>query len=1516
MERSILNFIAGQRRTNLRQRRLIGMLSNPKAVGTETGRCGICMEEVIDRGLLDCCNHWFCFKCIDNWAVITNLCPLCKAQFEIITCVPVHDTIGGSSEWNNSTPEGTERDEGWCIYGDNRALSFPSYYIDEDAIVCLDGDGCKIRSGVTTEESSSLDTSVACDSCDIWYHALCVGFDPEFTIEGTWLCPRCKMSGLLENLNSTFCQSSPDKDQSRKFCDDMLLNSKMSVHVADAGETAVVVSMFEGENCGPATEEEPGKVASFEDKHNANKISSALCTGQNTVNSKKHGGDELLSNFKENFVSKGCTAPSINDLSSGSVEDCIQIPSVAVINKEIKHNSLNISMLEGEKDASATQPNSGDVALMVEEEVTNKVFVPLCTDVNMNSIGREQQDLLFPENILSADDCKSFTVFPPMNDSKEVLDEDCSPIPTTIAPSKEINHVNTVSRSEVSDSATESRDRARPTSLVENSQACVWITDSQNIVKPSTDKSRKEKNDVVGEFLPQIAKSFDKSHAKIGEKHSGSYLVGMSLSQVPTNGSKLSADKDTAKRINAEGSILDREPPQSSTGKNLDSKCRDAVDTRDSMLVDQGCGKIAKQKEITTKRARLSGQNEHIHLLLPKTQCNANQMIAPKDAFGLKKKLRAEKLENHSKCEIIPSDLMEIVKGQEFNFSAKTQEHCSPRKTGSENNRGGSVRLKKIMPRRMDESEASRLVQEMTKELRAAVGNGTMEDLGKIDAYDERLLEAFKAAMKKTFKSDNKSNLCHVKVNKQPQKRGKIRENLTRKIYSTGSGKRRRAWDRDCEIEFWKSRCNREKKIRQIETPDLIKNLLKKSLDACSKSPEIENKSKINEVDPIFSRLYVADNSLFPRNDDIKPLSALSESGDLQAGKCNIGVKGEVTSNKLDILGSNLNNIAGNIHSTKRCLDAENSSSSLNIGSLQNTASKEKAADSGDTNLDEVVEPKSGKSDDVKLDKRKWALEVLARKTGGSQKTNELSTGEKVSFPLLIQLPIDMRPTLPHDRRSKVPTSIRQMQLNRFVELYLKNANMETIRRTAESEFAVADAVNMEKEIYERSNSKSVYINLCAQALSQQSCSYKAVENDDAYHELETELGDDVTAALKDAGLISDSPIGSPYRVTEDSGVESDTVAENKDDATGCIENVLELDCQPDLDIYGDFEYDLEDVEDPATSSILNSIRIPAIQSKDTASKVKVVLSSGQWSKQSANEQVDGGHKKQTVENSATGEPKPLVSTGEFKSEENNDTFLSLDDTHARSATEGSEKLASTMDENHSAISCPDAGRDIKFQVPNISLSEDGRSEHTNLKGLSAKSIGNQDQLSFRKNDLNQVDLQINSFPCPVKDSVSDSQLVSDQLSDTGDGLGLVKLPPGAIRGNTKRGSPDCEKDVALLETNKQNAEMNQNFSASIQPGGNCAKKNREIGRTKPRVDVSQSIWKKVESYIKEHIRPLCKSGVVTVEQYRWAVGKTVEKVMKYHSDAKNADFLISEGNKVKKLAEQYLQTFKKKETC
>jgi hypothetical protein len=44
--------------------------------------CGICLtEEEVERGKLDCCNHYFCFGCIMEWAKVESRCPTCKQRF-------------------------------------------------------------------------------------------------------------------------------------------------------------------------------------------------------------------------------------------------------------------------------------------------------------------------------------------------------------------------------------------------------------------------------------------------------------------------------------------------------------------------------------------------------------------------------------------------------------------------------------------------------------------------------------------------------------------------------------------------------------------------------------------------------------------------------------------------------------------------------------------------------------------------------------------------------------------------------------------------------------------------------------------------------------------------------------------------------------------------------------------------------------------------------------------------------------------------------------------------------------------------------------------------------------------------------------------------------------------------------------------------------------------------------------------------------------------------------------------
>jgi len=250
----------------------------------------------------------------------------------------------------------------------------------------------------------------------------------------------------------------------------------------------------------------------------------------------------------------------------------------------------------------------------------------------------------------------------------------------------------------------------------------------------------------------------------------------------------------------------------------------------------------------------------------------------------------------------------------------------------------------------------------------------------------------------------------------------------------------------------------------------------------------------------------------------------------------------------------------------------------------------------------------------------------------------------------------------------------------------------------------------------------------------------------------------------------------------------------------------------------------------------------------------------------------------------------------EFIPEAKDNTFPSVDDTadmQVRSGIEGSATMDIQIEKINNPGSSSHAIEDIETHMPKV---DPGKFSQCDL-GLSlgdpcAKLIGSQDQ------------------------GVSASLLVNDQDSNGGlESASVDSLSKGS-RDGTKHVNQQCHGDSAISEKDKlnSNSEIKGKVSLTSHAEGDTSKKDSEVGWKKQHPDMRHLIQKKVEAYIKEHIRPLCKSGVVTVEQYRWAVGKTVEKVMKYHRNTKSADFLITEGNKVKKLSEQYLQAFKQKE--
>lgn len=195
---------------------------------------------------------------------------------------------------------------------------------------------------------------------------------------------------------------------------------------------------------------------------------------------------------------------------------------------------------------------------------------------------------------------------------------------------------------------------------------------------------------------------------------------------------------------------------------------------------------------------------------------------------------------------------------------------------------------------------------------------------------------------------------------------------------------------------------------------------------------------------------------------------------------------------------------------------------------------------------------------------------------------------------------------------------LQQAQLYRLTEHFLRKANLAVIRRTADTELAVADAINIEKEVADKSNSKLVYVNLCSQELRRRSDSTSSDKATGLNPGQSTEMPsnapeasienhsadpDVVNEALINAGLLSDSPPSTPRRPTEEEFKEDNCFKnEIEDDGPN---DVFEVEPPPELDIYGDFDYNLEDDFTGASCSITSMISEPQL----VEAKMKVIFS-------------------------------------------------------------------------------------------------------------------------------------------------------------------------------------------------------------------------------------------------------------------------------------------------------------------
>ncbi|KAG9448256.1 hypothetical protein H6P81_014384 [Aristolochia fimbriata] len=1235
----------------------------------ENERCGICMDVIIDRGVLDCCDNWFCFACIDNWATITNVCPLCKNEFQMITCIPVYDTIGSSKVAEDSL----SRDDDWSVQVENKTLSFPSYYINEDAVICLDGDGCKIRNGVpSTEGDLPLDTSIACDSCDIWYHAVCVDFNPESTFESSWLCPRCVIDEVPQRSDGLATHRPGglyvEKNHGPESSVEAAFSGKVSVAVADAGETAVVVSLVEEEQKANIYVNFPQEKKL--DSKNDGENNMSLCNFTTSISASEAPDDVMQPKF--DLQDTSLVLSLARDVSLGSDMEPSRLFNSETGNIKVSHSPPAPSL---------------DSLLTISEVFENETAVNLHLGLSVGSSCSDQA---------------------------------------------------------TGDAIQQKNDSEKPSLCVAVEKPTVEVNEN---VAGITDQESTEAGDIKRKLLE---KSRDDA----------------------------SVERD----------------------KNIDMEME------------------------PRKKARLDGK-------APTTQ---KEQLA---ASVLNHKIR-----NIPEKKASSQDIMSIVQEGKHKSSAASSHPKSRENHTEDRDCSSGPRVKKIMRRASENKESSSVVESLRQEIRDAVKNKSTLGLGKNDIFDVKLLTAFRAAITGPKDEPAKKMDCSiVNAKRLMLQKGKTRENLTKKIYGNTSGRRRRAWDRDWEIEFWKHRCASGEPAK-VETLKSVLDLLRRSSSV--ETSEVENSSKGEVKDSILSRLYLADASVFPRKEDIKPFSSITGGGvpsPENSLKDTPGKVSEPNSDRRDFspvcAKSSGSSATSSTNSTKRSVQTSKSEAASRMA-LENRTGKPSSISmsSGSKVKANSMKENPGKSDDVKKDKRKWALEVLARKTAllnkdtnqEKQEDNSLLRG---NYPLLAQLPADMRPVLAAVRASKVSYPVRQAQVYRLAEHFLKIANLPVIRRTAETELAVADAVNIEKDICERSGSKLVYVNLCSQMLSQRKDNSRPrrVEGTADEEESSNDNGSSVNAeeALKLAGLVSDSPPSTPKRVNDMTEKDEEPVHSKEEDP----DNLFDLDSHPELDIYGDFEYDLEG--EYMDSSVLTGASLASqSQQERSNSKMKVILSSFNCER--------------TAVDDTFSHPPENVKSGSLQ-------------TKVDSPSQGNEEGISTLEVNSTSSLCTDE------MGGNISLAE-----YEELYGPDKEPL---------------VDLSCYDNVVRAENILPSGKDFSDFVSER------------------------CKENSSVEEGRHVEHESATGESSPC-PSSTIKEERKKDGNSNSdkQTDLPCSVSKKVEAYIKAHIRPLCSSGVISVEQYRWAVSKTTDKVMKFHSKAKNANFLIKEGDKVKKLAEQYVE--------
>lgn len=332
-------------------------------------------------------------------------------------------------------------------------------------------------------------------------------------------------------------------------------------------------------------------------------------------------------------------------------------------------------------------------------------------------------------------------------------------------------------------------------------------------------------------------------------------------------------------------------------------------------------------------------------------------------------------------------DISAIVQGTDHRSHNQHGHKLCSNETSKERESAARLRLKKIMRRTGDGKDSSALVQELRRKIREAVRDKSSEHPDKT-LFDPKLLEAFRAALAGSG-TENMKPALDMKAKRSLLQKGKVRESLTKKIYGSG-GKRKRAWTRECEVEFWKHRCIKTTRPEKIQTLNSVLNQLR---DDSGYSDKTTGKEEEGAKVSILSRLYLADTSVFPRKNDIQPVSALKDIATLEQKREDCLTEKASKSSPVDhsdkillknsslLVVSHPLDIKGTDKSVKG-LKPETASSEVHQKRLHKGSSTPASCGMKASSKKDTV----NKLDITEGDKRKWALEVLARKTASSNK--------------------------------------------------------------------------------------------------------------------------------------------------------------------------------------------------------------------------------------------------------------------------------------------------------------------------------------------------------------------------------------------------------------------------------------------------------------------------------------------------------------------------------------------------